>query len=110
MGLLPGGDRVWNSSFTIPGATPLFIHFWLRPAGRDVKFAGQSLESLVVANSGDGLFTLLGGTEGLELEQTLSSPYLSQPSALVLAALSGDEVSFYATTAGVEAAFTLAFI
>jgi hypothetical protein len=75
-----------------------------------VRLAGQALESLVVANSGDGLFTLLGGTEGLELEQTLSNPALSEPSALALAALTGSEVSFYATTAGMEAAFTLAFI
>jgi hypothetical protein len=72
--------------------------------------AGQSLESLVVANGGDGLFTLLGGAEGLELEQTLSNPELPAPSALALAALSGNEVSFYATTAGMEAAFTLAFV
>jgi hypothetical protein len=72
--------------------------------------AGQTLESLVVANGGNGLFTLLGGPEGLELEQTLSDPELPEPSALALAALSGNEVSFYATTAGMEAAFTLAFI
>jgi hypothetical protein len=75
-----------------------------------VEFAGQSFESLIVANTGDGLFTLLGGEEGLQVEQTLSHPELPQPSALALAALSGNAVSFYATTAGMEAAFTLAFI
>jgi hypothetical protein len=72
--------------------------------------AGQSLESLVVANGGNGLFSLLGGPEGLELEQTISNPELPAPSALALAALSGNEVSFYATTAGMEVAFTLAFV
>jgi hypothetical protein len=72
--------------------------------------AGQSLESLVVANSGNGLFSLLGGPDGLGLEQTLSNPELPTPSALALAALGGNEVLFYATTAGMEAAFTLAFI
>jgi hypothetical protein len=35
---------------------------------------------------------------------------LPAPSALALAALSGNEVSFYATTAGMEAAFTLSFV
>jgi hypothetical protein len=75
-----------------------------------VSVAGQALESLIVANSGDGLFTLLGGTEGLQEEATLSNRELPEPTALDLATVSGDEVSFYAATAGVEAAFTLSFI
>jgi hypothetical protein len=95
-------------------STPVFDTFptgGVEPvAAFGFEAAGQSLESLVVANGGDGRFTLLGGSEGLELEQTLSNPELPAPSALALAALSGHEVSFYATTAGMEAAFTLAFI
>ena len=75
-----------------------------------VDVAGNGLESLVVANSGDGLFTLLGGADGLEVEATLSNPALPQPSALALAAVNDDEVAFYATTDGLEAAFALAFI
>jgi hypothetical protein len=71
--------------------------------------AGQSLESLVVANGGDGLFTLLGGTEGLEVEATLSNPSVPEPTALDFGSLSGNELTFYAATAGMEAAFTLAF-
>jgi hypothetical protein len=75
-----------------------------------ITFTGEAEESLVVANEGDGLFTLLGGTEGLEEEQSLSKSYLPEPTALDLKSVSGDEVSFYATTAGMEAAFTLNFI
>ena len=74
------------------------------------EFFGNGLESLIIANNGDGLFSLLGGTEGLQVEATLSNPELSEPTALVLAASTGNEVSFYATTAGLEAAFTLAFL
>ena len=75
-----------------------------------VTFTGEAEESLVVANSGDGLFTLLGGTDGLEVEQTQSNSGLPEPTALDFPTVSGNEVSFYATTAGVEAAFTLSFI
>jgi hypothetical protein len=59
---------------------------------------------------GDGLFTLLGGSEGLQVEATLSNPALTQPSAVVLAGVNQDAVDFYATTAGVEAAYALEFI
>jgi streptogramin lyase len=76
--------------------------------GVDVN--GTGFESLVVANSGDGLFTLLGGTDGLAVEATLSAPALPQPSAVVLAGVNQDAVDFYATTAGVEAAYALEFI
>jgi hypothetical protein len=75
-----------------------------------VDATGSGLESLLVANAGDGLFTLLGGSDGLEVEATLSNPELPEPSALALAAVNRDEIEFYATTAGVEAAFALAFI
>ena len=48
-----------------------------------VDVAGDDLESLVVANSGDGLFTLLGntGADGLEVEATLANPALPEPTA-----------------------------
>ena len=68
--------------------------------------AGNGLESLVIANAGDGLITLLGGTrEGLSVEATLS------PAELARAVLAGPGLpspatrcEFYATTEGVEAA------
>jgi hypothetical protein len=41
-----------------------------------VDINGNGIESLVVANSGDGLFTLLGGSDGLGVEATLSNPAL----------------------------------
>ena len=62
------------SDFT--SGTPVFDTFstgGIEPvAAFAVTFTGQALESLVVANEGDGLFSLLGGADGLELEQTLS--------------------------------------
>ena len=74
----------------------------------------NGLENLVIANSGNGLITLLGGTEGLAVEATLFpiQTGLPEPCALVLrsSALIGDELEFYATTEGVEAASLLAFI
>jgi hypothetical protein len=75
-----------------------------------VSLTGDGLESLAIANSGDGLFTLLGGTEDLAVEATVFNPALTEPSALALAAVSGNAVSFYATTAGLDVAFTLAFL
>jgi hypothetical protein len=100
------------SNFT--SSTPVFDTFSTAGSEPDaafaVEFPGQSLESLVVANSGDGVFALLGGAAGLDEEETLSNRALPEPTALALAALSGNSVEFYATTAGIEAAFTLAFI
>ncbi len=100
------------SDFTT--ATPVFSTFatgGIEPVEAiAVTFTGAADESLVVANGGDGLFTLLGGADGLEEEESLSEPYLPAPTALDLASVSSNEVSFYAATAGMEAAFTLAFI
>jgi hypothetical protein len=98
----PGSDAPVIQSFPTGGIGPV--------AALGVNVGGGGLESVVVANSGDGVFSLLGGTDSLGVEATLSNPAVSQPSALALAAFNGDEVSFYATTAGVEAAFALAFI
>jgi hypothetical protein len=74
-----------------------------------LEFPGQALDSLLVANS-DGVFTLLVGADGLVVEAPQSYPELPEPTDLVLREISGDEVSFYATTAGTEAAFTLSFV
>jgi hypothetical protein len=98
----PGSDAPVIRSFPTGGTDPV--------AALGVSVGGSGLESLIVANSGDGVFSLLGGTDGLGVEATVSNPALTQPSALALAAFNGDEVSFYATTAGVDTAFALAFI
>ena len=73
------------------------------------EFTGENVESLVIANKGDGLVTLLGGPEGFNIEETLSLPALTAPTSLALAAFTGNEVEFYATTEGLEFAFALAF-
>jgi hypothetical protein len=76
-----------------------------------VTLPGAVLESLIVANTGDGLFTLLGGADGLEEEaRPLSDPDLPEPTAIAMPSIAGNALSFYAATAGMEAAFTLAFI
>jgi hypothetical protein len=75
-----------------------------------VTVPGQLEESVVVANQGNGVFTLLGGVGGLKLEQTQTSSDLPEPTALDFAAVSESEVMFYATTAGQEVAFTLEFV
>jgi len=78
-----------------------------------VDITGNGIESLVVANTGDGLFTLLGGEgEGLDVTATLSAGQtdLPAPSSVVLAGVEGDSLAFYATTEAVEAAALLTFI
>jgi hypothetical protein len=75
-----------------------------------VTLPGEAAENLVIANSGDGVFTLLNGADGLEEEASLADHDLPAPTAIELASVLGDEVSFYAATAGVEAAFTLSFV
>jgi hypothetical protein len=103
------------SDFTSVTAAPVFDSF--STGGIDpvqaiaVTLPGQALESLIVANTGDGLFTLLGGAAGLgEEAPPLSDRELPEPTALAAPSLSGNVLSFYAATAGMEAAFTLAFI
>jgi hypothetical protein len=101
------------SNFTTP--TPVFNTFATRGIepveAIAVTSPGQALESLIVANNEDGVFTLLGGPGGLEEEAPpLADPKLPAPTALELASITGNAVSFYATTTGVEAAFTLSFI
>jgi hypothetical protein len=102
------------SDFTSVTVAPVFDSFstgGIEPVQAiAVTLPGQALESLIVANTGDGLFTLLGGADGLEVEETRSDSELPEPTALDLPSISGNELSFYAATAGMEAAFTLAFI
>jgi hypothetical protein len=67
--------------------------------------AGSGFEDLVVGNSGDGSLALFeGGAEGLSLASAATEPDLPDPTALALSSLTGDDVQFYAATAGREAA------
>ena len=64
----------------------------------------------MVGDSGDGhLALLLGGAGGLSLSQTLVSPEAPDPTGLSFAGVSNGELSFYVSTAGREAAVSLAF-
>ena len=90
-----------SDTFSTGGVEPV--------AAFGVTFAGEVEESLVVANEGDGVFSLLGGSNGLEVEQTQTKFDLPEPTALDLVSVSGNNVSFYATTAGIEDVFNLAF-
>ena len=73
-------------------------------------FTGNGLTDLVVGNSGDGhLALLMGGADGLSLSQTLVSPQAPDPTGLSFAGVSNGELGFYVSTAGREAATSLAF-
>jgi hypothetical protein len=75
-----------------------------------VTLPGDTLESLVVANGGDGNIALLSaGADGFGLSSVVSSPAVPNPSALELAGFSGGEMEFYATSEGVESAAVLGF-
>ena len=73
-------------------------------------FNGNGLTDLVVGNTADGhLALLMGGSGGLVLSQTITDPAVPEPTGLSFAGVSGGVLSFYATTAGREAATELAF-
>ena len=73
-------------------------------------FTGIGFTDLVVGNSGDGRFSLFtGGPGGLSLSQTTSSAAVPSPTRLSFAGVSDGVLSFYAATAGREAASLLAF-
>jgi hypothetical protein len=73
-------------------------------------FTGNGLNDLVVGNNGDGhLALLMGGSSGLSLSQTLVSPEAPNPTSLSFAGVSDGLLSFYVSTAGREAALSLAF-
>jgi len=73
-------------------------------------FTGSGFTDLVVGNTADGRIVLfLGGSEGLSLSQSFTSPEVPSPTSLSFAGVSGGMIGFYAATAGREAASLLAF-
>ncbi len=73
-------------------------------------FTGNGFTDLVVGDTADGhLSLLLGGAGGLSLSQTITSPAVPEPTGLSFAGVSDGVLSFYASTAGREAATALAF-
>jgi len=73
-------------------------------------FSGNGFSDLVVGNTADGRISLfLGGAGGLSLNQSTTSAEVPSPTSLSFAELSGGVLSFYAATAGREAASLLAF-
>jgi hypothetical protein len=79
-------------------------------AGFVGDFTNNGFTDLVVANNGDGQFSLfLGGAGGLSLAGTLVDPAVPNPTAMSFAGLEDGVLSFYATTEGREAAFRLSF-
>ena len=75
-----------------------------------VDLTGNGLDSLVVANNGDGNIALFqAGDNGLALSSVLSSSGLPNPSGLALASFSGGNLEFYATTEGEASASLLGF-
>ena len=73
-------------------------------------FTGNGFTDLVVGNNGDGTLSLLmGGSGGLSLFQTVSSPGVPSPTSVSFGGVSGGLLDFYVSTAGVEAAMNLAF-
>jgi hypothetical protein len=73
-------------------------------------FNGSGFTDLVVGNFADGRIALfLGGAGGLSLNQSTTSAEVPSPTSLSFAGVSGGVLSFYAATAGREAASLLAF-
>jgi hypothetical protein len=83
----------------------------LRPSsGFAGDFTDSGFSDLVVGNSGDGRLSLLsGGPGGLSLSQVIASAAVPSPTALSFAGVADGVLSFYAATAGREAASLLAF-
>jgi hypothetical protein len=83
----------------------------LRPSsGFAGDFTGSGFSDLVVGNSGDGRLSLLtGGPGGLSLSQEIASAAVPSPTALSFAGVTDGVLSFYAATAGREAASLLTF-
>jgi len=73
-------------------------------------FNGSGFTDLVVGNTADGRISLfLGGSAGLSLSQSLTSAEVPSPTSLSFGGVSGGFLSFYAASAGREAATSLAF-
>jgi hypothetical protein len=83
----------------------------LRPSsGFAGDFTNNGFSDLVVGNLGDGhLALLLGGPGGLTLSQSVTSAAVPSPTSLSFAGVSEGVLSFYAASAGREAASLLAF-
>ena len=74
------------------------------------EFTGNGYTDLVVGNTADGRIALFtGGAEGLNLSQSTTSSAVPAPTSLSYAGLSDGVLSFYAATAGREAASLLSF-
>jgi len=98
----PGSPNPVTQSFATGGERPT--------TGFAGDFTGNGFTDLVVGNNGDGhLALLLGGTEGLSLSQTQVSAGAPSPTGLSFAGVSNGVLSFYVSTAGREAALSLAF-
>jgi hypothetical protein len=97
-----GAGTPVTQSFPTGGVDPV--------AALAVGLQGNGLDSLVVANNGDGNISLLTpGENGLAVSSVLSTPGLPNPSSLALASFGGGGVDFYASTEGVESATLLGF-
>ena len=73
-------------------------------------FTSNGYTDLVVGNTADGRIALFtGGAEGLNLSQSTTSAAVPSPTSLSFAGLSDGVLSFYAATAGREAASLLSF-
>ncbi len=73
-------------------------------------FTNNRFTDLVVGNNADGQLSLLtGGPGGLSLSQTLSSAEAPNPTGLSFGGVSDGLLDFYVSTAGHEAATSLAF-
>jgi hypothetical protein len=76
----------------------------------EVPITGNGLDSLVVANNGNGNIALLQADEaGLSLSLVLSEPDLPNPSALSLSSFSNGDTEFYAASEGISSASLLGF-
>ncbi len=72
--------------------------------------SGNGFDSLIVADNGDGHFELLeGSASGFIAEPTITEPGLPNPTSLAFATLTGGQIEFFATTAGVESATLLSY-
>jgi hypothetical protein len=83
----------------------------LRPSsGFEGDFTDNGFSDLVVGSTGSGVFSLfLGGAGGLTLSQSFTSEAVPSPTSLSFAGVSEGVISFYAASAGREAASLLAF-
>jgi hypothetical protein len=71
--------------------------------------SGNGFDDLVVGNAADGILALFeGGPRGLALTSTAIVGGLPNPTDLSFAAVTGDQVLFYAATEGQEAALLVA--